>query len=268
MLVLNLNTSRNYAFFDRRLCARRILCFLKRHYLEGAAHELERETAVFFDLSHLQYLAKRARWEELTSYVTYFMPDLELRSSEACTFLRCIHIYLVLSWIAADSKKAQGIDTLFPLLDESAAKASPTAAAVHMFFHEVRRRQPRDFAAWLKIWEAAAERLKDLALSALSSKESCTCQNAHPSAGKLTFQECAESKGLIRRKSTNKKHVTSLVSLRRKSVAGTSGGDGKHGSEVEDNASKSEKRKMSAMLDTDTDIGTRLKARKGSSFAL
>ncbi|TVU36071.1 hypothetical protein EJB05_17984, partial [Eragrostis curvula] len=193
--MLVVNRSQDYAFFLRRLCARRILSFLKGHLLEGAAHEyvalyfslsllsfnswdgpflphgFERETAVFFDLSHLQYLARRARWEELTSYVTYFIPYPELPSREASTFLGCIHIYRVLSWIAAGTQKAQDIDTLFPLLDESAAKSNPTAAALHIFYHEVRRRPPRDFVAWLKIWEAAAERLKDLALKCPEFKE-------------------------------------------------------------------------------------------------
>ncbi|RLN34005.1 hypothetical protein C2845_PM03G05230 [Panicum miliaceum] len=159
---LLVDTSGDYVFFPEKLCARRILCFLKRRHLDDAAHQLERETAVFFDMSHLRWLATTARWDDLTAYVDPFLPSPT--SFEATAFLHCIHIYSVLGMIAAGGKHADGIDRLHPLLDAAAAKADPHAANLHTFFHKVREHPPRDVRSWMKIWEAAAERLKDLAL--------------------------------------------------------------------------------------------------------
>ncbi|CAN6352625.1 unnamed protein product [Urochloa humidicola] len=149
----------------KRLCARRILCFLRRHYLQGAAHQLERETAVFFDVGHLQHLARSARWEELTSYVTRFMPWYpDPPSPQALAFFRCLHIYTVLGRIAAGGKHAESVRTMFPLLDAAASKANPRTAALHAFFHHVQQRPPRAFTDWMRTWALAADRLKDLAL--------------------------------------------------------------------------------------------------------
>ncbi|KAL6634714.1 hypothetical protein ACP70R_027385 [Stipagrostis hirtigluma subsp. patula] len=167
--MLMCDTSGDYAFLPNRLCARRILCFLKRHLLEGAAHQLERETTVFFDLCHLQFLAGSARFDELTSYVSRFMDSHRTEpapppSRQAALFLEVLHVYRVLGMIAAGGKHAEGVDLLFPLLDEAAAKADPRTAAMRTFFHKMRQHPPRDFSGWIPIWNSAAERLKNLAL--------------------------------------------------------------------------------------------------------
>ncbi|CAL5068901.1 unnamed protein product [Urochloa decumbens] len=164
--MLMRNSSDQYASFTKRLCARRILCFLKRHYLEGAAHQLERETTVFFDLFHLRFLATSARWDELTSYVAWFFPsdDPDQRSTQATNFLHRIHIYRVLSKIAAGGTHAEGVGKMYPLLDDAAAKANPDIASLRAFYHDVLRRGPRDYQSWVQFWQLAAKRLEDLAL--------------------------------------------------------------------------------------------------------
>ncbi|TVT97660.1 hypothetical protein EJB05_57081 [Eragrostis curvula] len=126
-MLLMCDTAGNYAFFPDKLCARRILCFLKRRQLHGAAHQLERETAVFFDMS-----ATTARWDELTSYVQRFLP-----SPTAST---CIKFS---AFIAAGGNRVSDIDRLYPLLEDAAAKDNPHDAALHTFFHDVRKRPPR-----------------------------------------------------------------------------------------------------------------------------
>ncbi|RLM74651.1 hypothetical protein C2845_PM15G14480 [Panicum miliaceum] len=164
--MLMRNSSGSYASFTKRLCARRILCFLKRHYLEGAAHQLERETTVFFDMSHLRFLAASARWDELASYVAWFFPsdDRDPPSIQATTFLHCIHFYRMLAMIPAGGSHAEVVDKLYPLLDDAAAKANPPTASLRAFLHDFRRRQPRDYTTWVQIWQLAAKRLEGLAL--------------------------------------------------------------------------------------------------------
>ncbi|TVU00394.1 hypothetical protein EJB05_54161, partial [Eragrostis curvula] len=116
---------------------------------------LERETAVFFDMSHLRYLATTARWDELTSYVHRFLPSST--SLPATLFLQRLHIYQVLGTIA-------DIDRLYPLLDDTAAKDRPHVATLRIFFHDVRKRPPRDVASRMQVWKTAAEKLEKLAL--------------------------------------------------------------------------------------------------------
>ncbi|TVU30065.1 hypothetical protein EJB05_21671 [Eragrostis curvula] len=152
----------NHAFFPDKLCARRILCFLKRRHLHGAAHQLERETAVFFDMSHLRYLATTARWDELSSYIQRFLPSPT--SLPATLFLHRLHSYQVLGTIADGGKRINDIDRLYPLLDDTAAKDRPHVAALRIFFHDVRKRPPRDVASWMQVWKTAAEKLEKLAL--------------------------------------------------------------------------------------------------------
>jgi hypothetical protein len=105
---------------------------------------LERETAVFFDVGHLEHLARSGCWGELTSYVARFMPFYpDPPSPQALTFHRCLHIYSVLGRIAAGGKHAECALAMFPLLDAAAAQANPRKAATHAFFHNVQQRPPR-----------------------------------------------------------------------------------------------------------------------------
>ncbi|CAO2035779.1 unnamed protein product, partial [Urochloa humidicola] len=86
------------------------------------------------------------------------------QSTQATTFLHRIHIYRVLAKIAAGGTQAEGVDKMYPLLDDAAAKANPDVASLHAFFHDVRRRGPRDYQSWVQFWQLAAKRLEDLAL--------------------------------------------------------------------------------------------------------
>ncbi|KAL6649249.1 hypothetical protein ACP70R_013473 [Stipagrostis hirtigluma subsp. patula] len=303
--MLMRNTSRDYSFFTKRLCARRILCFLKRHHLEFAAHQLERETTVYFDLSHLKFLATSARWDELTSYVAWFLPSDPESSPQANNFWHCLHIYRVLAMIAAGGKQAQHVDTLFPLLDAAAAKADPQTAELRTFIHEVRRRPPRDYGSWAQIWEAAGERLKKLALKCPELKGKlhlphyapkhwqinlCGVQpmlrtyrkrvNQRKACVRFFVQKSQEINASLSGFSSNgtSDSMTSNMEIEPAALqtvpgldagtsyaAGTLGGDG---SKAED-ASNSLKRKMDAMADTNADTSTRLlKARNESSSPL
>ncbi|KAL6645205.1 hypothetical protein ACP70R_016813 [Stipagrostis hirtigluma subsp. patula] len=194
--MLMRNTSRDYSFFAKRLCARRILCFLKRHHLEFAAHQLDRETTVYFDLSHLKFLATSARWDELTSYVAWFLPSDPESSPQANNFWHCLHIYRVLAMIAAGGKQAQHVDTLFPLLDAAATKADPQTAELRTFFHEVRRRPPRDYGSWAQIWEAAGERLKKLAVKCPELKGKLHLPHYAPKHWQINLCGAADAKDL------------------------------------------------------------------------
>ncbi|PUZ76497.1 hypothetical protein GQ55_1G295600 [Panicum hallii var. hallii] len=172
----------------QRLCARRILCFLRAHCLQGAAHQLEKDTAVFFNVSHLGHLARSARWDELTSYVGRFMPfHSGPPSPQASRFLRCLHVYTVLGRIAAGGKHAEGVRTMFPLLDAAAAAANPRTAALHAFFHRVLQSPPRDFADLMRIWAVAAERLKDLALECPELKGKLHLPNTAPKSWQINL---------------------------------------------------------------------------------
>ena len=149
--------------FGKRMCARRILSYLKRYHLEGAAHELERETAVFFDVSHVQDLARNSRWDDLISYVAFFFepsPDGHLRSLEACTFLCCLDLCRALGKVAKPGSHPKG---LFSLIRSGDPKYSRSADLCELLFQQDLTPQ-RPPTTWVQVWEEAAERLKDLAL--------------------------------------------------------------------------------------------------------
>ncbi|TVU40868.1 hypothetical protein EJB05_14349, partial [Eragrostis curvula] len=103
-----------------------------------------------------------ARWDELSSYVQRFLPSPT--SLPATLFLHSLHIYQVLGTIAAGGNRVSDIDRLYPLLDDTAAKDNPHVAALRIFFHDVRKCQHRDVASWMQVWKTAAEKLEKLSL--------------------------------------------------------------------------------------------------------
>ncbi|TVU27494.1 hypothetical protein EJB05_30108, partial [Eragrostis curvula] len=214
----------DHARFPDKLCARRILCFLKRRHLHGAAHQLERETAVFFDMSHLRYLATTARWDELTSYVHRFLPSPT--SLLATLFLHRLHIYQVLGTIADGGNRVNDIDRLYPLLDDTAAKDRPHVAALRIFFHDVRKRPPGDVASWMQVWKTAAEKLEKLALKCPELKGKLHLPHSPHYAPKrwqinlsgwVPCPYVLSHQLLTRRKATNPKRVISGVSMNKRS---------------------------------------------------
>ncbi|TVU27418.1 hypothetical protein EJB05_30027 [Eragrostis curvula] len=70
----------------------------------------------------------------------------------------------VLGTIADGGSRVNDIDRLYPLLDDTAAKDNPHVAALRIFFHDARKRPPRDVASWMHGWKTAAEKLEKLAL--------------------------------------------------------------------------------------------------------
>ncbi|TVU01797.1 hypothetical protein EJB05_52734 [Eragrostis curvula] len=301
--MLMRNKSGEYAFLPKRLCARRILCFLKRHGLERAAHQLEKETTVFFDVNHLTFLATCARWDELASYVDLFVRsnDPEPPSREALKFSYFLHIFRVLAMIAAGHSQAEAVGKLYPVLDEAEAKANPRKAALPAFFHKVRQNPPRGPSTWMAIWAGAAKRLKDLALKCPELKGKLHLPHYAPKRWQINLSGVRPVLRPLTKKVKKQKarDIACFIKEKRQEItrspsgfssnatsdsllsdlqvglavlqdttdeSGVRGGDEMHGSEAED-ASKLKKRKISAeMLEiTDADVDTRLKTRKLSS---
>ncbi|TVU27504.1 hypothetical protein EJB05_30120 [Eragrostis curvula] len=104
----------------------------------------------------------RAGTSSPPSYVHRFLPSPT--SLPATLFLHRIYIYQVLGTIADGGNRVNDIDRLYPLLDDTAAKYRPHVAALRVFFHDVRKRPPRDVASWMHGWKTAAEKLEKLAL--------------------------------------------------------------------------------------------------------
>ncbi|WVZ64679.1 hypothetical protein U9M48_014169 [Paspalum notatum var. saurae] len=131
-----------------KLCARRVLSFLRRYALEATAHEFERQTAAVFSPYHLDFLVMSGRWSDVNAYVYDFFTPLDgtPRSSEASAFLMCLHVYTVLGGIdaaAGDERHAKGVRTMYPLLDAAAAQSKPAVASLHAMFHRELQRPPR-----------------------------------------------------------------------------------------------------------------------------
>ncbi|KAJ1272261.1 hypothetical protein BS78_06G188700 [Paspalum vaginatum] len=167
-----------------KLCARRILSFLRRYALEATAHQFERQTAVVFSPSHLEFLVMSGRWSDVMAYVYRFLTPLDGTppSSESSTFFMRLHVYSVLGGIyaaAGDERHAKGVRTMYPLLDAAAALANPATASLHALFHRALQRPPRDFASRMRFLAAAAKTLKRLALECPELKGKLELPRSH-----------------------------------------------------------------------------------------
>ncbi|KAG2661068.1 uncharacterized protein LOC120650264 [Panicum virgatum] len=89
---------------------RRIDCFLRRHRLFDAAHELERQTGAFFDAAHFRRLLSAQRWADASSYALGFITAGHC-SREADTLIFRVLIVRVMDDLAGG--RLHAVDALF-----------------------------------------------------------------------------------------------------------------------------------------------------------
>ncbi|KAK3139160.1 hypothetical protein QOZ80_5AG0378760 [Eleusine coracana subsp. coracana] len=268
---------------------RRLDRFLKRQGFHRTAHTLERESLVHFDAAHLQNLVREGRWSAAWRYLGSFSPLWEPKGEgtnlQYTALMHSFGHYSTLAFLACRGDEGgraarchypRPSELAHPSEEEFRTKFRDVIER-HDLYRSMASAEARASVDWDNIKLTTLDKIQEL----LRLRPDLDCslwmrslQHA-PTPSQIIPLGLWRSRRHPRKRTEQKpaRQVAHFILQKRLSsiqgtnhsgdsdttvAAGISGGDGRFGSEAEDEASKSKKPKMNAMPETDTDASTRL----------
>ncbi|TVU05353.1 hypothetical protein EJB05_48512, partial [Eragrostis curvula] len=139
-----------------RLRLRRMLCVLKHHRLDAAAHEYAGgETGVFFDAAYMERLMRMGSWEKADGYLHHFLPAAEHRSPQSMSLVLHLRSAWTLAVVAAGGPTAADFASHFDGLK------GRSASNFRHVLHTMHADQPRASKLWKNVAPSAVNTALD-----------------------------------------------------------------------------------------------------------